>query len=189
MYLFFDTETTGLPKKKNSPLSDFDNWPRMVQLAWILYDNSGKELIRKNQIIKPEGYIIPKVVERIHGISTQRAQREGIPLQVALEDFSKAIDNSKHIIAHNIIFDESIIGAEFLRKDVQHKLFEKTRICTKEISTNFCKIPSRRGYKWPTLSELHTILFGENFLNVHNAIFDVEACARCFFELQRKEVI
>ena len=33
MILVFDTETTGLPKIDNAPLSDFDNWPRMVQLA------------------------------------------------------------------------------------------------------------------------------------------------------------
>ena len=32
MYLIFDTETTGLPKNWKAPLTDFDNWPRMVQL-------------------------------------------------------------------------------------------------------------------------------------------------------------
>ena len=27
MFLVFDTETTGLPKIENAPLTDFDNWP------------------------------------------------------------------------------------------------------------------------------------------------------------------
>ena len=44
MYLFFDTETTGLPKRWNAPVTDVDNWPRLVQLAWITYDNQGNKL-------------------------------------------------------------------------------------------------------------------------------------------------
>lgn len=38
MYLFFDTETTGLPKEYRARTEDVDNWPRVVQLAWALYD-------------------------------------------------------------------------------------------------------------------------------------------------------
>jgi len=30
MYLFFDTETTGLPRNWKAPVTDLDNWPRMV---------------------------------------------------------------------------------------------------------------------------------------------------------------
>jgi len=35
MYLFFDTETTGLPKNWKAPIEDLNNWPRLVQLAWL----------------------------------------------------------------------------------------------------------------------------------------------------------
>lgn len=41
MYLFFDTETTGLPKNYKAPASDSDNWPRLVQIAWSIYDAEG----------------------------------------------------------------------------------------------------------------------------------------------------
>jgi hypothetical protein len=34
MYLIFDTETTGLPKKWAAPISDTDNWPRAIQIAF-----------------------------------------------------------------------------------------------------------------------------------------------------------
>ena len=40
---FFDTETTGLPRDWNAPLRDLDNWPRLVQLAWLLCDEAGLE--------------------------------------------------------------------------------------------------------------------------------------------------
>lgn len=36
-YLFIDTETTGLPKEYDAPYTDIDNWPRLVQLAWIVF--------------------------------------------------------------------------------------------------------------------------------------------------------
>ena len=41
MYLVFDTETTGLPRNFDAPISDSDNWPRMVQIAWQLHDENG----------------------------------------------------------------------------------------------------------------------------------------------------
>ena len=41
MFLIFDTETTGLPKRWNAPLTDSDNWPRCIQIAWQLHDKNG----------------------------------------------------------------------------------------------------------------------------------------------------
>ena len=40
-YLIFDTETMGLPVDWKSPISNLDNWPRLVQIAWFHCDNSG----------------------------------------------------------------------------------------------------------------------------------------------------
>ncbi len=42
MYLIFDTETTGLPKRWDAPITDTDNWPRCIQIAWQLHDEMGK---------------------------------------------------------------------------------------------------------------------------------------------------
>ena len=60
MYLFFDTETTGLPKLWQAPVTDTDNWPRLVQIAWVLSDTAGKELAKQESIIKPEDFLIPE---------------------------------------------------------------------------------------------------------------------------------
>ena len=59
-YLFFDTETTGVPKNYKAPITDLDHWPRLVQLGWILCDEQGSELQTGNDIIKPNGFIIPE---------------------------------------------------------------------------------------------------------------------------------
>ena len=73
-------ETTGLPKNWKAPLTDFDNWPRMVQLAWQTHDVNGSLISAKNYIIKPEGYDIPFNAEKIHGISTKIALEQGVLL-------------------------------------------------------------------------------------------------------------
>ena len=189
MFLFFDTETTGLPKNWQAPLEDLENWPRLVQLAWILADGYGKEVGGGNLIVKPEGFFIPEAASAVHGITTERAEREGISLDEALSQFVQAIEQSKIIVAHNISFDEKIIGAEFLRKKVEHKFFERPQICTMLTSKDFCQIESGRGYKWPKLIELHEKLFASGFDGAHDAMADVRACAKCFFELVKRGII
>lgn len=189
MYLFFDTETTGLPQNYNAPIEDLNNWPRLVQLAWLTYNEKGKKSSQGNFIIKPEGFAIPEQSSRIHGITTEKALEEGVDLKNTLLDFAEQIRENQIIIAHNMSFDEKIIGAEFLRKKILHNLFESIRVCTKEESTDYCQLPGNYGYKWPRLDELHIKLFGENFEGAHDALADVEVCAKCFFELCKRRVI
>lgn len=189
MYLFFDTETTGLPRNRNAPVSDLNNWPRLVQIVWQQYDDSEEQISSHDHIIKPQGFTIPYASARIHGISTERAIKEGTSLKVVLSEFSKAISQSKILIAHNMDFDGKIIGAEFLREDIPNSFFQTTRICTKVSSTDFCQIPGPYGYKWPTLSELHFALFNTGFKESHDAVVDVIVCAKCFFELKRRGII
>ncbi len=189
MYLFFDTETNGLPQNWNAPVTAVHNWPRMVQLAWIETDESGAETNRKDYVIKPDGFTIPKAVAKVHGITTDRALAEGVALTPVLEEFSQAIERSKTIVAHNMNFDEKIVGAEFIRADIANRLFQTRRVCTMKRSTEFCKIPGNYGYKWPTLTELHLKLFKKPFQEAHNAAIDVAACAKCFFELKVHGVV
>ena len=184
MYLFFDTETTGLPKNWKAPVTDTNNWPRMIQLAWLLYDNVGNLIKSNDYIIKPEGFSIPIEASKIHGISTEKALNEGEDLTNVLNEFANLINESSHIVAHNISFDEKIVGAEFLRKNINNSLFQKPRLCTMNSSTNYCRIPGQYGFKWPKLSELHIKLFGENFEEAHNAAADINATAKCFWKMR-----
>ena len=63
------------------------------------------------------------------------------------------------------------------------------KICTMEMSTDYCELPGPYGYKWPSLSELHYKLFNEYFDEAHDAAVDVRACANCFFELKDRGII
>lgn len=184
MYLFFDTETTGLPRRWNAPVTDVDNWPRLVQLAWICYDDQGERLESRNAVIKPEGFTIPAEVARIHGITQQLALEKGENLETVLEEFSGKIDEAQALVGHNISFDECIVGAEFERLRMMTSLFLKPKYCTMKTATDYCKLPAKKGFKAPKLSELHQALFGTGFEHAHDALADVEATARCFWKLK-----
>ena len=95
MYLIFDTETTGLPRNYNAPISDSENWPRAVQIAWQLHDEKGALLEHKDFLIIPDGYTIPYDAERIHGISTELATEQGVSIHKVFEEFEK------HFPKHN----------------------------------------------------------------------------------------
>ena len=185
MYLIFDTETTGLPQNFSAPITDLENWPRLVQLAWQHHDHTGKLLSSGNFIVKPEGFTIPFNSEKIHGISTKRAHEEGEDLEFVLHEFRKAIDKAHFLIGHNVSFDEKIMGAEYIRKKIPSAIMDKAKIDTKDDGTDFCKIEGARGYKWPTLTVIHWKLFDKGFEDAHDAAADVEATARIFLEMVR----
>lgn len=190
MYLIFDTETTGLPKRWDAPLTDTDNWPRCIQIAWQLHDEMGNLVEHQDYLVQPDGFNIPYDAERIHGISTELAQQKGVPLSEVLEKFNIALRKAKFIVGQNVGFDINIMGCELYRMNVDSPMSAMPVLdtCT-EVTADLLKLPGGRGgkYKLPTLTELHEFLFGEPFAEAHNATADVEATTRCFLELIRRE--
>jgi DNA polymerase III subunit alpha len=191
MYIIFDTETTGLPRNYNAPMTDLDNWPRLVQIAWQLHDAKGKLLSNNNFIVRPEGFTIPYNAEKVHGISTARAKKEGHDLEKVLAIFHEDVEKANYLVGHNIGFDINVVGSEFLRKGVPMRLPKMKELDTKDISTDFCALPGGKGgkFKWPTLTELHHKLFGNGFADAHDAAYDVDATAKCFFGLITQKVL
>ncbi|WMI66341.1 DNA polymerase III subunit alpha [Aestuariibaculum sp. YM273] len=190
MYLIFDTETTGLPKRWDAPITDTDNWPRCIQIAWQLHDGMGNCIDQQDYLVQPEGFNIPYDAEKVHGISTELAQEQGVPLVEVLEKFNAVLGKTKFIVGQNVKFDLNIMGAEFVRGDMANVLQELPVLdtCT-EHTAELCQIPGGRGgkFKLPTLTELHEFLFKQPFAEAHNATADVEATTRCFLELIRLE--
>ncbi len=194
MYICFDVETTGIPKDYKASICDSENWPRLVEIAWAGYDESGSQNFLRSSIVKPDGFLISPETVRIHGITTELAEKNGRPLEDVLSEFiSDVQDPQLTFIGHNINFDINVISAELYRlgfslKKINEEFVNHRSLCTMMSSTEFCAIPSRRGFKWPTLSELYFKLFGEDY-NAHHAKNDVEACAKCFFALKNQGII
>src|SRR6478736_6480820 len=192
MYLIFDTETTGVPHNKTAPITDLDNWPRLVPLAWKLHDGKGKLISQQNYIVRPDGFNIPYKAEQIHGISNKRAQQEGIDLKEVLGYFITDLARTKVLVGHNIEFDINIIGAEFIRTSFAPEQFlSLQKVDTGIASTEFCQLQGGIGgkLKMPRLVELHQKLFGKDFGDAHDAAYDVAATARSFFGLIRERVV
>jgi DNA polymerase III subunit alpha len=192
MYLIFDTETTGIPHNKTAPITDLDNWPRVVQLAWQLHDARGKLVSQHSFIIRPEGFDIPYKAEQVHGISTKRALAEGHDFNQVLDVFIQDVQKTSLLVGHNIEFDISILSAEFIRHGRSHDvIIQRDKVDTGIVSTEFCQLTGGIGgrLKMPRLVELHEKLFGKDFGDAHDASYDVAATARCFFGLIHEKVV
>lgn len=187
MYLFFDTETTGLPKNWNAPAEDLDNWPRIIQFAFVLYNENRNVIYESCELIKPNGWTIPNEKFWIdNGYSTEKNEEKGVDIDEMLAMFQVCENNSKYRIAHNIAFDSKIVRAEFLRSYPNPPIFESKKICTMREGTQFCNLPRM---KWPKLEELHDKLFSHGFENAHDALADVKATAKCFFAMVDRGII
>ncbi|NTU98640.1 3'-5' exonuclease [Candidatus Falkowbacteria bacterium] len=191
MIIFFDTETTGLPKNWKAPLTDSDNWPRMVQIAWQIYTKDGERVSSSNYLIRPSGFMIPDAAFKVHGISTEKAWNEGRELEQVLVEFDRISDDASYLVGHNVAFDLKVVGAEMARLNLSSaKMFGIKSMCTMQLGASVCQIPTQYGgYKQPSLAELHQCLFNTGFDGAHDALADVEACARCFFALKDKGMI
>jgi DNA polymerase III epsilon subunit-like protein len=169
MILFFDTETNGLPKNYKGSPSDTSNWPRICQLAWIVCENDGSGAVAKSLLIKPDGtFTISAEAQKVHGHTLEKLEREGLNLADVIAEISADIVRADLIVAHNLAFDYPVLACEFIR----------------------CGSPKRRGnYKWPTIQKLHNVLFGHEFEGAHDALADIKAIYKCYFELINRKII
>ncbi len=197
-YLFFDTETAGLPPKGkyDVPVTNPDFWPRLVQLAWILTDKEGRVLNRKSKIIYPNGFSIPASATAVHHITTEHAMQVGEPLRDVLGEFIRDLLPAVKVVGHNIKFDRHIVGAELYSMDMDYlALMNKPSICTMTSKSiiDYCALPqldpNKNGYKWPSLQELYRKLFNRDFEDAHDALADITATKDCFLELKRRGII
>lgn len=181
MFLFVDTETTGIKPTD-----------RIVSVCWMLFGPEGERRQAEYRVIRPEGFRIPVEASRIHGITTDQALREGAPLREVLHRLNGDIANfgPSRLVGHNIGFDRPILLNEFTRLGLPERLSPLKTYCTMRSTTDVCRIPQAQGwgYKWPTLDELHRHLFAEGIRDAHNAEADVAACAKCFFELRHRKI-
>ena len=190
--LFFDTETTGVPSNYLASLSDTSHWPRLVQLGWIVANADGSIISENSYVIYPDGFDIPIDSSSIHGITTDYARREGRNIADVLALFVQDLDKVNRIVGHNIKFDQYIVGAELCRLNWSYRqLFNLPTTCTMKKSIDFCKLlPFRYGeYKWPELEELYSRLFDGEYFDAHDAMADIEATKKCYFELIRRGII
>lgn len=198
--VFIDCETTGKIINKDLPFTEVDNFPRCIQLAWLIANTqTGETIYQQSHLIKPNGWTIPEeTFWLMHGFSTEKSLAGGVELVPVLDDFISSLDlnNVSLVVAHNLSFDHSVLSAEMYRHNLKTK--RKTeKLCTMLVGKDVCKIPfghdrrpwMNKDWKFPKLLELYQHLFGKGFEGAHDALADVRAVKECFFEMLKRKVI
>ena len=183
--IFFDTETTGLPSKDQKWETDFNEYPRTVQIAWIITNDAGEEVERTQHFIKSDGWEIPDEAIAVHGITNEVAKQDGVDAKTVFKAFLYDAKKCGLLIGHNIHYDTSIIKADLLRLG-----FNKEEICKilhkdKRYCTMFKSMKILGLKKWPKLSELFFKLFNEELTGAHTAIIDAEATKKIYYKLTK----
>ena len=184
--IVMDVETNGLIKQRGlTPnKNNLDYFPRIVQFSWGLYTEDGECKEMKDFIIKPDGWNM-NGKEKFHGITQERALKEGVDIKDVLTEYKNDIDNHcLKLVCHNLNFDKTIVMSELIRLDLNVNDVES--FCTMKNTINYCKLtPMVRGeYKWASLEQLYYKMFNEDIENAHNSKYDVINTAKCYFKYQ-----
>ena len=108
MYLIFDGNY-WIVRNWNAPISDTDNWPRCIQIAWQLHGPLGELLDQSDFLVQADGFDIPFDAEKIHGISADLSIEQGVPIQDMMNRFESVLAKADFVVGQNVAFDVNII--------------------------------------------------------------------------------
>jgi len=196
----FDTETTGLPKSRGfgnfydyTDSAKYDS-SRLVQIAWMICDDTGDVKVERTHIICPDGFTIPEESTKIHNISDAHAREIGVKFDKVVEHLVHDLKEyaPKRMVAHNLQFDRHVLLAELHRRggneDLLKHLLGMGKNCTMLTGKPLCNITTPKNPNWvkfPSLVELHEYLFHKPMEAKHEALYDTRMCAKCFVELRK----
>lgn len=184
-FLFLDIETTGLPLDFNGLIADGSNWPRVVELAFVVTDPVGKAVYSYSNLIKPDGWKMGAT--DVHGITQKEAEQKGVSIKEALIKLSTWLKTCRFIVAHNIDFDLPVLQAEYYRLGLPHPFTVPLAYCTQKQTADIVKIKKEgdgfnfKGYEWPSLKELAEYCDVEWTGPDHRAFADAVVTMTCFW--------
>lgn len=212
MIVAYDTETTGL--WKNSLPIDHPAQPKLCSLSAMLIEetspNTFEVVETLDVLVKPDGWIIdpPRLpalgltleeartkkiqvaASDIHGITHERAEKEGVELLDALRDFNGLVKQASALLAHNEAYDNNVVrhALKLVKRTIP--LPEK-RICTMMMAKDYCRLPPNfpgGDFKWPKLEEAYRHLFDRELVDAHTSLADIRQSVEVYQELKRRGV-
>ncbi len=182
--LFLDTETSDKPKYWNAPTDEVDHWPYILQIAWTICKKSGETILTHDFYINPGDIEMSVESMRVHGITLDYLKKNGIKREEVLQQLSDDLNKyNPLVVGHFLKFDIKMIEVGFNRAGIKQSFMNRARFCTMFFTRSVFPGASSRLLR---LNELYKSLFGEEFKNQHNALYDALAAKDCFFELLHK---
>ena len=158
-------------------------------LNWIVLDKDLKPTEDYNVLIKPEGYSPTEAALKSHHILEENILNSPDSLRETLVRFAENVKKCDYLFAHNMQYNEGVIGSEYYRLSMTSPLIAAEKFCLMHEATYFCKLPGKRGYKWPSLQEMHKLMFKQGFTPSGHARADVIAASRCFIFLMKSKAL
>lgn len=187
MNLFLEIITTGITNHQNQSVKNFGERPRLIQLAWLLFDQDKYLIDEKNYTIRPDGYSIPEEVSDYNGINQEVALATGNSLVRILKELNAIAQRIDRVVGFNLKAKGEILHAEFIGAEIEDQIFGKQQVDLMEETINFCAIMGEDGFKKPKFTELHSKLFGEPHVEKFLANENVKAIAKSYWELKRRK--
>ena len=112
----------------------------MVQLGWAIGEVGDIEPTEvKEHLVQPDGYCISARATEHHGISQERAEKQGLPITVVLGEFMQdavRVDRmGGRVVIHHLEFDAGIIDTEMQRYELQQFCDQWRKIARKGFCT------------------------------------------------------
>lgn len=195
--LLIDTETSGKYDFKAPPTAAHQ--PHLVEVAAQLWarragarlgvDPGARLLATLSVIVAPEGYVIPDEAAAVHGITTEQALAEGLPLRWVMELFAPLVEKADRFVAHNVDFDVNVLRTAMHRAGVRvTSMMRQDIYCTMRAMAPICNLPGKYGAKFPTLAEAYRhVMGGQEMTGAHRAGTDLAAMATVYDFLLGRE--
>ena len=167
--IIYDLETSGLPRCKSfgsyhhPSKTHFYDEARIVQIGWIEIDDNDNVVSSHSYIIKPEGYHIGKESIKVHGITNEIAERDGVRFLDAMIAFFDRFTEISTLIGYNTKFDLNCLLSELYRRGY-HTYIQKLNNVhyTSDVMHLTCEFFAHTGrkqpYRWKKLVEAFSIL-------------------------------
>jgi len=183
-FLFIDTEASGLPLTWNLPYSADENWPYALQVSWLIYDKHHTLIKQQDHYIQSDGIAITPAALAIHGLTPDFLALNGKPRAQVIQLLAADVQQyNPMLIGHFMRLDYYLLGAAFYRSGMENPLSKLPVFCTMVATTQLVHSSLTRHLR---LEELYYMLFNTDLRHQHNALFDAQATAACFFELRNR---
>ena len=189
VFVFDGIETTGKPEFKKP--ADHPDQPYICEMAALLMDGPGNVIGELDTLIKPDGWLIDPETEGIHGISAEMCEANGRPIEEALVEMTRLMDQADVVAGFSVDFDLKMFrgACRRLGMDDRYAAVKDKRFDVMRAVKPLCKIPptfrmkkrNLRGFKLPKLSEAVEVLLNRKHEGAHRAMIDCRATAELYW--------